>query len=308
MLVTIVIPYLNRAAFLEKTLATVQRQTHRPLQAVLVDNGSQDASSDICKRFCEQYKAEDFEVLLIKEEKAGAASARNKGLAAAKGEYVYFFDSDDEMSPDFITDAVAKVRACAKPDIVAAHTVVTFPDGGKRPRRILRSASVPAQILTATYSTQSLFLRTDFMRNSGGWNERLPRWNDWELGVRLLTLRPKIVWLEKKKYHRIYQHPDSITGKSISENLSRTRPALEAVARLVAGDAASRAALRGQKLAIAGEIWREGHRRQAEALASEAFQDATARQRFFLKLFYAYSKHVGKAARRLFLWTLWLYR
>ena len=308
MLVTIVIPYLNRAAFLEKTLATVQRQTHRPLQAVLVDNGSQDASSDICKRFCEQYKAEDFEVLLIKEEKAGAASARNKGLAAAKGEYVYFFDSDDEMSPDFITDAVAKVRACAKPDIVAAHTVVTFPDGGKRPRRILRSASVPAQILTATYSTQSLFLRTDFMRNSGGWNERLPRWNDWELGVRLLTLRPKIVWLEKKKYHRIYQHPDSITGKSISESLSRTRPALEAVARLVAGDAASRAALRGQKLAIAGEIWREGHRRQAEALASEAFQDATARQRFFLKLFYAYSKHVGKAARRLFLWTLWLYR
>ena len=191
---------------------------------------------------------------------------------------------------------------------MAAHTVVTFPDGGKRPRRILRSASVPAQILTATYSTQSLFLRTDFMRNAGGWNERLPRWNDWELGVRLLTLHPKIVWLEKKKYHRIYQHPDSITGKSISENLSRTRPALEAVARLVAGDAASRAALRGQKLAIAGEIWREGHRRQAEAFAAEAFQEATACQRFFLKLFYAYSKHVGKAARRLFLWTLWLYR
>lgn len=308
MLVTIVIPYLNRAAFLEKTLATVLQQTHRPLQAVLVDNGSQDASPDICKAFSEKYNAEDFEVMLLKEEKAGAASARNKGLAAAKGEYVYFFDSDDEMSPDFIADAVAKARACTMPDIVAAHTVVTFPDGGKRPRRILRSASVPAQILTATYSTQSLFLRTDFMRNAGGWNERLPRWNDWELGVRLLTLHPKIVWLEKKKYHRIYQHPDSITGKSISENLSRTRPALEAVARLVAGDAASRAALRGQKLAIAGEICREGHRRQAEALASEAFQDATARQRFFLKLFYAYSKHVGKAARRLFLWTLWLYR
>ena len=194
------------------------------------------------------------------------------------------------------------------PDIVAAHTVVTFPDGGKRPRRILRSASVPAQILTATYSTQSLFLRTDFMRNAGGWDGNVFRWDDWELGVRLLTLHPKIVWLEKKKYHRIYQHPDSITGKSISENLSRTRPALEAVARLVAGDAASRAALRGQKLAIAGEIWREGHRRQAEAFAAEAFQEATACQRFFLKLFYAYSKHVGKAARRLFLWTLWLYR
>lgn len=308
MLVTIVIPYLNRAAFLEKTLATVQRQTHRPLQTVLVDNGSQDASPEICKAFSEKYNAEEFEVLLLKEEKAGAASARNKGLAAAKGEYVYFFDSDDEMSPDFISDAVAKARACGLPDIVAAHTVVTFPDGSKRPRRIVRSASVPAQILTATYSTQSLFLRTDFMRNANAWNERLPRWNDWELGVRLLTLRPKIVWLEKKKYHRIYQHPDSITGKSISESLSRTRPALEAVARLVAGDAASRAALRGQKLAIAGEIWREGHRRQADAFAAEAFQDATARQRFFLKLFYAYSKHVGKAARRLFLWTLWQYR
>ena len=308
MLVTIVIPYLNRAAFLEKTLATVQQQTHRPLQAVLVDNGSQDASPEICKAFSEKYNAEDFEVLLLQEEKAGAASARNKGLAAAKGEYVYFFDSDDEMSPDFISDAVAKARACGLPDIVAAHTVVTFPGGRKRPRRIVRSASIPAQILTATYPTQSLFLRTDFMKNAGGWNGNVFRWDDWELGVRLLTLHPKIVWLQKKKYHRIYQHPDSITGKSISENLSRTRPALEAVTRLVAGDAASRAALRGQKLAIAGEIWREGHRRQADAFAAEAFQDATACQRFFLKLFYAYRRHVGKAARRLFLWTLWLYR
>ena len=308
MLVTIVIPYLNRAAFLEKTLATVQQQTHRPLQAVLVDNGSQDASPEICKAFSEKYNAEEFEVLLLKEEKAGAASARNKGLAAAKGEYVYFFDSDDEMSPDFISDAVAKARACGLPDIVAAQTVVTFPDGRKRPRRIVRSAGIPAQILTATYSTQSLFLRSDFMKNAGGWNELLPRWNDWELGVRLLTLRPKIVWLEKKKYHRIYQHPDSITGKSISESLSRTRPALEAVARLVAGDAASRAALRGQKLAIAGEIWREGHRRQADDLAREAFDGAGRRQCYFLKLFYAYSKHIGKAARRLFLRTLWLYR
>ena len=146
------------------------------------------------------------------------------------------------------------------------------------------------------------------MKNAGGWNGNVFRWDDWELGVRLLTLHPKIVWLQKKKYHRIYQHPASLTGASVSETLEGTRPALEAVARLVAGDAASRAALRGQKLAISGEIWREGNRRQADAFAAEAFQDATARQRFFLKLFYAYSKHVGKAARRLFLWTLWLYR
>lgn len=308
MLVTIVIPYLNRAAFLEKTLATVQQQTHRPLQAVLVDNGSQDASPEICKAFSEKYNAEDFEVLLLKEDKAGAASARNKGLAAAKGEYVYFFDSDDEMSPDFIADAVAKARACGLPDIVAAQTVVTFPDGSKRPRRIVRSTGIPAQILTATYSTQSLFLRTDFIKNAGGWNELLPRWNDWELGVRLLTLHPKIVWLRKKKYHRIYQHPDSITGKSISENLCRTRPALEAVAKLVSGNASSRAALRGQKLAIAGEIWREGNHRQADGLARENFQDANVRQRFLLKFFYFYCKHIGKAARRLFLLTLRLYK
>ena len=308
MLVTIVIPYLNRAAFLEKTLATVQQQTHRPLQAVLVDNGSQDASPEICKAFSEKYNAEDFEVLLLQEEKAGAASARNKGLVAAKGEYVYFFDSDDEMSPDFIADAVSKARACGLPDIVAAHTVVTFPDGRKRPRRIVRSAGIPAQILTATYPTQSLFLRTDFMKNAGGWNGNVFRWDDWELGVRLLTHHPKMVWLEKKKYHRIYQHPASLTGASVSATLNGTRPALEAVAKLVSGDASSRTALRGQKLAIAGEIWREGNRRQADDLAREAFDRAGRRQCFFLKLFYVYSKHIGKAARRLFLCTLWLYR
>ena len=103
--VSIIIPYYNRERLLERTLRSVKRQTYRPVEIILVDNASTDHSAAVARRFKEE--AEDgMTVHLLRENTPGAAAARNCGLRAAQGEYVYFFDSDDELSEDFLVLAM----------------------------------------------------------------------------------------------------------------------------------------------------------------------------------------------------------
>src|SRR5574344_2130668 len=105
-LVSIIIPYYNRADYFVRTLQSVVQQTYRPLEILLVDNASTDASPKIAQTFQEKYQEEDLRVILLLRDKQGAAAARNKGLHEAHGDYIYFFDSDDEMSASFISDAI----------------------------------------------------------------------------------------------------------------------------------------------------------------------------------------------------------
>jgi GT2 family glycosyltransferase len=70
------------------------------------------------------------------------------------------------------------------------------------------------QIATSMLSTLSMFFRTAWLREIGGWDERLAVWQDWELGVRALLHHPRMRWLTQKAYHEIMLHENSITGAS----------------------------------------------------------------------------------------------
>ena len=56
------------------------------------------------------------------------------------------------------------------------------------------------------------------LQRIGGWNGHLPRWNDWELGLRALLHNPRVVWLKDKPYHSVYEHAESITGTDFSSS------------------------------------------------------------------------------------------
>lgn len=223
MLISIVIPVYNRERTLPRLFRSLQSLAYRPLEVILVDNMSGDNSLKLCREFQERNSREHFSVRLVRNGRQGACSCRNKGLAMAKGEYVYFFDSDDEISTDFFEDA----RQYWGADMICAPTVMYFRDGTKRVRDYVPSASVTDHIITSMLSTQSCLLRTEFMKSAGAWDENLPRWNDWELGIRLLLHGPRLVWMKDKAYHKIYQHSDSISGKTFSEDCDALFKAIE---------------------------------------------------------------------------------
>jgi glycosyltransferase involved in cell wall biosynthesis len=298
--VSIVIPYYNRARFLPHTLESVAGQTYRPLEVILVDNGSTDGSTGAAEEFRCQYAAPDFEVRLIREGKRGAACARNGGLAAATGEYCYFFDSDDEMSADFVRLAVTEMERGGN-DMVGCFTLMVRPDGSTTARRYVRYPTVTDQILTAQLATQSIFGRTAFFRQAGGWNERLGLWDDWELGIRLLLQRPRMGWIEDGVFHRVLLHGESMTGDALSHDVEGIAKALKEVRALLEKQPLRQrralAALCLRSAITGGQIAREGTAEQGRSVARCGCADeASALVRTMARWLYRYCERGGRAA------------
>ena len=89
--VSVVVPIYNVAPYLRQCLDSVASQTLRDIEVVCVDDGSDDGSAEIA----EEYAAADGRFRVIRQQHAGVGAARNKGLSLARGEYIYFLDSDD---------------------------------------------------------------------------------------------------------------------------------------------------------------------------------------------------------------------
>ncbi len=91
MFLSVIIAIYNAENYIKECLESIDRQTERDFELILVDDGSVDSSHAICEKYAQTH--ENASVLTIRH--AGAAAARNAGLKQARGEYVLFFDSDD---------------------------------------------------------------------------------------------------------------------------------------------------------------------------------------------------------------------
>lgn len=297
-LVSIVVPVHNRAAMVEQTLQSIEAQTYRPLEVVVVNNASTDASRSVCDVFAARASGPGFVVRIYDEPRLGASLARNHGLALAQGEWVSFFDSDDIMSPGFIADAMAAASVSGPQcQIVVGATRVVNSIGGRPRKRVsLHSLNVAEQILTGGLSTQSFVAQTDFIRTIGGWDETLPRWNDWELGIRILLARPQAAWLRRRAYHRLLAHADSISGHSFAADAPLLCKAMQAAWRDLQGanaSSSSRRALLYRQCIIQGMVEREhGNPHSAEAITVDSLPLAAKLLRFYVS-------HGGRGAWRI---------
>ncbi len=94
--ISIIIPCYNVDKYLEKCLDSLIGQTLQDIEIIPVDDGSPDTSGEICDR----YAAKDSRIKPIHKANGGVSAARNDGLSAATGEYVFFCDGDDWMPKD----------------------------------------------------------------------------------------------------------------------------------------------------------------------------------------------------------------
>lgn len=97
-LISIIIPVYNVAPFLGRCIESVQSQTYRNIDILLIDDGSTDCSGDIC----EEYAKKDLRIRVIHKENGGLSDARNIGIKSALGDYITFIDSDDYVCKIYI--------------------------------------------------------------------------------------------------------------------------------------------------------------------------------------------------------------
>ena len=300
-MLTIIVPYYNREQYLPRTLDSIAKSSYRPIKLILVNNHSTDRSQQICEEFADRHRSDDFSILLADEQEGGAAKTRNRGLELSTTPFVYFFDSDDLFDKDFLEIVMQELDESS--DLIVVPTKVSV--GGKSPvARIYRLTANPAaQILTGHLSTQAMIFRTDFLRQIGGWNESLPMWNDWELGIRVLDAKPRMRWITSRSFHTVFLHPDSLTGGSFSQRIGSMRKAVKVVNDETQGRYAKPLFFRMEF--ITGNLLKEKNRGEAaenKKLARRWFADRSVITNLFGWLIRRYVAWGGRGSWRLALW------
>lgn len=105
-LISVIIPVYNVERYLRQAIDSILGQTYKPLEIILVDDGSPDNSGMIC----DEYALKNDNIRVIHKQNEGLGMARNSGLDIATGEYVYFLDSDDYIDNDEIMKLYSAIK------------------------------------------------------------------------------------------------------------------------------------------------------------------------------------------------------
>lgn len=116
-LISILVPYHNAEAFLERCLKSLVSQTYKNLEIILLNNASTDKGPEIAS----EYQKKDSRIVLANLEEPGISKARNELLRLAKGQWYCFVDSDDEMFWDSVEKLYKKADELNVDMIVGSH-------------------------------------------------------------------------------------------------------------------------------------------------------------------------------------------
>lgn len=123
-LVSIIVPVYGTEEYLATCIESLCKQTYSNIEIILVD----DQSPERCPEICDQFAGKDSRITVIHQHNTGVSGARNTGIRHAKGDYLMFVDSDDELYPEavriLLQDAVAYGA-----DVISADMQLCYPEG-----------------------------------------------------------------------------------------------------------------------------------------------------------------------------------
>ena len=146
-LITVVIPCHNGERYLEETLASVLHQTWRPIDVVVVNDGSTDNSAALAERLGDPIR-------VVSQSQRGPAAARNCGIATARGDLIAFIDQDDLWVPEKLTMQMAAFEADPALDVCVGY-IQRFRDTAHG--RVKRGKPVPGYLSVTLLAKRALF-------------------------------------------------------------------------------------------------------------------------------------------------------
>lgn len=191
-LVSTVIPVYNRATMLREAVDSVLAQTWRPIEIIIVDDGSTD---DTPAMEAELYRRQPDTIRLLRQANAGPGAARQLGLEAARGEFIQFLDSDDLLLPEKFALQIAGLRSDLDADIAYGKAYARVngerqPDPAQRTGECLRTL-FPALLQEPIWPTMTPLYRHAALTRVGAW-PRKRQLEDWEYDAQAAALGLKL--------------------------------------------------------------------------------------------------------------------
>lgn len=191
-LVSVVIPTYNGQRFIADTLGAVLAQTHPAVEIIVVDDGSTDGT-------CQRVRELAPQALLLQQRNARVSAARNKGLAAARGEFVIFLDQDDIWHPQQLARQVAWMQQATDCGAVVCRYHHWHPGESGYPEPASIWPTDPGLAIDPDFSgwvyhqflfdcwalTSGTLMRRSAVAALGGFDTHLPYSEDWDLWLRL---------------------------------------------------------------------------------------------------------------------------
>lgn len=284
--ITVVVPVYNRAGLVGRTLDSIAAQTLRPLSVILVDNNSVDGSLDILNRWKAEHEADDFEITVLTEQKPGACAARNKGLEAVTTPYIMFFDSDDTMIPTHVESALCALQEDKTLDIVGWNVRIHLHNSCSQSvdnefvvKPFCQEDVLFNHVFHSTFSTLRYAVKTDLVRQVGGWNEEVAGWNDYELGVRIILAQPRLKKLVNGVGVDVYFQTESITGTGFSTTPRKWESSLDCCEQSLrnAGEFKAVKWIEMRRAILAGMYLKEGNKTESRRLLSKLMDRTTSK-------------------------------
>jgi glycosyltransferase involved in cell wall biosynthesis len=176
-LISCIVPVFNGERFLQEALDSILAQTYAPLEVVVVDDGSTDGTAAVLAKY-------DESVRVFRKANAGPAAARNTGIAAARGEFIAFLDSDDIWHAEKLARQMSRFEV--RPDLSACITHIQnffMPELSEEEKQLRRH---PRSQPIAGYSSVTLLARRTLFDAVGLFDETLKHGDDtdWFLRAR----------------------------------------------------------------------------------------------------------------------------
>lgn len=184
---TVIVPNYNKSAYLTQCIESIESQSRVPDEVIIVDDCSTDTSAGIIKALAQRYEnVKPF----FKKKNSGVSSTRNQGLALTHTEYVTFIDADDYY---YDRDKLKKELALEQlhgGDIIAYSVTAVMPADSAKPKNRLKrpgyylhgSVHFALLIMWKWDSVmRDYIIRTDTLREAGGYNACHSLYEDWEL-------------------------------------------------------------------------------------------------------------------------------
>jgi GT2 family glycosyltransferase len=222
---SVVIPAFNAAATIRSAVSSTLRQTVPVLEVIVVDDGSSDATAQLVSGI------DDARVRLISQANGGPSAARNAGIAAARGEWVAFLDSDDLWLPRYVETATAALHAAPNPGF--AYTDAYVFDAGRHQIRVQPAMDAIVPPPSDRESFLVALLRRNFVFTSatvpaavleavGGYDETLRLSEEYDMWLRILIAGFDGVWMGGPL--AIYRmHPGQTSRQILAMNRTATR-------------------------------------------------------------------------------------